>query len=149
MLGSSFTSPATPPLSVVNALNKTRFYTQGCDKLIVGMDHKPLPGVLNEISLESIANPILERLKEKMLGWRFKLIHIPGEKLIGLIDCGTVDLLDMKYMSGPAEEGKLAAIRTVMSADHNMLDPELDVSGCLLASMKLGIKSVSWDNGTW
>ena len=39
----------------------------------------------------------------------------------------------------------LAAIRTVMSADHTMLDPELDVSGCLLASKELGIKSVSWD----
>ena len=32
-----------------------------------------------------------------------------------------------------------------MSADHTMPDPELDVSGCFLASMELGIKSVSWD----
>ena len=32
-----------------------------------------------------------------------------------------------------------------MSSYHTMPDPELDVSGCLLASMELGIKSVSWD----
>ena len=32
-----------------------------------------------------------------------------------------------------------------MSADHTMPDPELDVSGCLLASMEFEIKLVSWD----
>ena len=45
----------------------TRYYIQGCDKLIAGTDLKPLLGVLNERSLESIANPRLERLKEKTL----------------------------------------------------------------------------------
>ena len=134
----------------------------------MGTDHKPLLGVLNEGSLESIANQRLERLKEKMLGWRFKFIHIPGKKL-GVSDAlprvapsrmdemAYINMLDMKYMSGPAEEGErdmitkeaqegvLAAIRTVMSADHTVPDPELDVSGCLLASIELGIKSVSWD----
>ena len=174
MLGSSFNSPAesnyapieSECLSVVNALNKTRYYTQGCDKLIVGTDHKPLLVVLNERSLESIANPRLEMLKEKTLGWRFELIHIPGKKLGGpdalsrvlpsrKDEMAYINMLDMKYMSGPAgegerdmttkeaQEGVLVAIRTVMSADHTMPDPELDVSGCLLASMELGIKSVS------
>ena len=82
----------------------------------MGTDHKLLLGVLNERSLESIANPRLERLKEKTLGWRFKLIHIPGKKLGGpdalsrvapsRMDVMTyINMLDMKYMSGPAEEG--------------------------------------------
>ena len=35
-------------------------------------------------SLESINNPRLERLKEKTLGWRFGLVHIPEKKLCGL-----------------------------------------------------------------
>ena len=46
-------------------------------------DHKPLLGVLNDRSMESIDNPRLVRLKEKTLGWRFKIIHIPGKKLCG------------------------------------------------------------------
>ena len=71
------------------------------------MDHKPLLGVLNERSLESMANPRLERLKEKMLGWRFKLIHIPGKKLGGpdalsrvalsrIDEMAYINMLDMK-----------------------------------------------------
>ena len=47
MVGSSFTSSAKSNyalikgecLSVANTLNKTRYYTQGCDKLIVGTDN--------------------------------------------------------------------------------------------------------------
>jgi hypothetical protein len=89
MVGSSFTSPAEanyPPiegecLGVVNALHKTRYYTQGYDKLVIGTDHKSLLGVLNDRSLESIDNPRLKRLKEKTLGLRFSIVHIPGRKL--------------------------------------------------------------------
>jgi hypothetical protein len=91
MVGSSFTSPAEYKyapiegecLGVANALHKTRYYTQGCDKLVIGMDHKPLLGVLNDRSLNSIDNPRLKRLKEKTLGWRFRIVHIPGRKLGG------------------------------------------------------------------
>ena len=68
---------------------------------------------MNERSLESIANPRLERLNEKTLGWRFKLIHIPGKKLGGqealtrvapsrMDEMAYINMLDMKYMSGPA-----------------------------------------------
>ena len=48
---------------------------------MIGTDHKLLLGVLNDRSLDSLDNPRLIRLKEKMLGWRFKTIHIPGKKL--------------------------------------------------------------------
>ena len=65
---------------MASALHKTRYYTQVCDKLLFGTDHKPLLGVLNDRSLDSIDNPRLIRLKEKPLGWRFKIIHIPGRK---------------------------------------------------------------------
>ena len=46
-------------LGAASALHKTRYYIQGCD------------------------NPWLIHLKEKTLGWRFKIIHIPGKKLCG------------------------------------------------------------------
>ena len=59
LVGSSFTSPAESNhasiegecLGVVNALKMTSFYRQGCEKLIVGVDHKPLLGVLNDKAL--------------------------------------------------------------------------------------------------
>jgi hypothetical protein len=39
----------------------------------------------------------------------------------------------------------MAAIRMVMGANLTLPAPELDVSGCMLDSMELGIKSVSCD----
>ena len=65
MVGSSFLSPAEQNyspiegegLAVVNALQKTRHYTQGCDKLIICTDHKPLVPVLSTKTLENIDNP--------------------------------------------------------------------------------------------
>ena len=85
MVGSSFTSPAESNyapiegecLGVANALKKTRYYTQGCEKLLIGVDHKPLLGVLIDKSLESIDNPRLNfhvpRLVEGLLTIRSKV----------------------------------------------------------------------------
>ena len=86
MVGSSFNTPAESNyapiegecLRVASALHKTRYYTQGCDKLVISTDHNPVLAVLNDRSLDSLDNPRLIRLKEKTLGWRFKIIHIPA-----------------------------------------------------------------------
>jgi hypothetical protein len=64
---SSFNSPAESnyaPIKgecfgVASALHKSRYYSLGCDKLLVSTDHKQLLGVLNDRSLESIDNPRL------------------------------------------------------------------------------------------
>ena len=88
MVGSRFTSAAEQNYSavegelqgVVDGLHKTRYYTQGCDKLLVGVDHKPLLGLLQGKRLEDIDNMRLRRLVEKTYGWRFKVVHIPGRK---------------------------------------------------------------------
>ena len=193
MVGSSFTSPAEANyapvegecLGVVNALYKTRYYTQSCDKLVVGVDHKPLLGVLNNKSLESIENPRLMRLKQKTLGWRFQIVHIPGRKLGGpdalsrAVAPGEVHLIGAGGLgsggrwqpeleehsnewdtgtkfSDPndeentmtckdARQGVMASIRSVMGRNHTLPDPEMDVSGFMLASMQIGVKSVSWE----
>ena len=39
--------------------------------------------MLNDRCLDSIDNPRLIRLKEKTLGWRFRIINIQGRKLCG------------------------------------------------------------------
>ena len=235
MVGSSFNSPAEANyapiegecLGVASALHKTRYYTQGCDKLLVCTDHKPLLGILNDKEIEKIDNPRLIRLKEKTLGWRFKIIHVPGKKLCGpdalsramspskeeaqMISGGHTDintpqrlwsegyqvsdqvwgvstpdywsgeryspsqsgehLASFNLQAGPitvpsapdmveymeyrdaldcvmttkdAREGILGAIRATMSGEITMPDPAFDVSECMLASMELGVKSVSW-----
>jgi hypothetical protein len=137
-------------------------------------------GVLNNRSLESIDNPRLVRLKEKTLGWRFRIIHIPGRKLVGpdalsravapspeemqmLVYChemseqytpvpgtkfpgwGVIEQQGDEMSTKEAREGILGAIRTVMGGQYTLPDPEMDASECMLASMELGIKSVSWE----
>ena len=79
MVGSFFLSPAEGNY----ALHKTRYFTQGCDKLVICTDHKPLIPVLTTKHLEDIDNPRLMRLVQKTLSWKFSAIHIPGRKLGG------------------------------------------------------------------
>ena len=167
MVGSSFLSPAESRyapiegecLAVVNALYKTRHYTQGCDRLLVCTDHKPLVPVLNTKRLEDIENPRLLKLREKTLGWRFKSIHIPGRKLGGPdalsrtkmpAELSSMEeqecILDWGEMTcKEARLNLLAAIRTSTSSDVTRPHLELDVSDDLLASMELGVRSITWD----
>ena len=52
----------------------------GLDKLTICVDHKPLLGIINDVEFEKIDNSRLFRLKEKTLGWRFKVIHLPAKQ---------------------------------------------------------------------
>ena len=91
MVGSFFLLPAEENyapieaecLAVVNALHKTRYFTQGCNKLLICTDHKPLIPVITTKHLEDIDNPRLMRLVQKTLSWKFSAIHIPGRRLGG------------------------------------------------------------------
>ena len=196
MVGSRFTSPAEQNYSpvegelqaVVDGLHKTRYYTQGCEKLIVGVDHKPLLGIINGKRLEDIDNMRLRRLKEKTFGWKFDIVHIPGRKncapdamsrgvpqvaelvegtceevlyhLRGGSEClaarhyhdqdahGLEPLVavgEEEVSCGEVRSHMLAMLRTVLGSDVTTPDYEMDVSGELLASMALGVKSVTWE----
>ena len=91
MVGSRFTNKAESNyapiegelLAVTYGLKKTRYYTLGSEKLTVCVDHKPLLGVLGETELEKIDNTRLEKLKEKNLGWRFRVVHAPEKSMPG------------------------------------------------------------------
>ena len=52
-----------------------RYYTQGYDRLIVGVDRKPLLGIINGKWLEDIDNMRLRRLKEKTVVRKFNIVH--------------------------------------------------------------------------
>ena len=87
LVGSRFTHPAESryapiegeALAVVYALDKARFFVQGCPNLTIAVDHKPLLRVFGDRSLD-IPNPRLRNLKEKTLRYRFVMQHVPGAK---------------------------------------------------------------------
>ncbi|CAL4253457.1 unnamed protein product [Meganyctiphanes norvegica] len=88
LVGSRFTQPAESryapvegeALGVVYALDKARYFVQGCTNLIIAVDHKPLLKLFSDRALEDIPNCRLRNLKEKTLRYRFRMIHIPGVK---------------------------------------------------------------------
>ena len=66
-------------LAVAWALEQTRFFTQGCDNLVIVMDHKPLVKLLGDRTLDEIENTRLFRLKQRTLPWRYDIVHLPGK----------------------------------------------------------------------
>ena len=78
MVGSRFTHAAEVNYSATegellaqtDALHKTKYFTLGCQKLILGTDHMPLLGLMANRNLDSIDNLRLVRLKQKTLGWK-------------------------------------------------------------------------------
>ena len=87
LAGSRFLSPAEQryapiegeALAVAWGLEQSRYFTQGCDNLLVVTDHKPLVKVLGDRTLDEITNSRLFRLKQRTLPWRFEIIHMPGK----------------------------------------------------------------------
>ena len=73
--GSRFLSPAEQryaaiegeALAVAWGLEQTRYFTQGCDNLVVITDHKPLVKIFGDRTLDEIPNPRLFRLKQRTL----------------------------------------------------------------------------------
>ena len=67
-------------LTVADALNKARYFVLDCENLTLAVDHKPLLKIFGDRSLDEILNTHLRNLKEKTLGYRFRVVHIPGVK---------------------------------------------------------------------
>ena len=67
-------------LAVVWGLKQTKYFTQGCNDLLIITDHKPLLKILGDRTLDEIENMRLFRLKEKIMRWRFRVKHNPGKK---------------------------------------------------------------------
>lgn len=65
-------------LAVAWGLEQTRYFTLGCDDLLVVTDHKPLTKVLGDRMLDEITNTRLFRLKQRTLPWYFVIAHMPG-----------------------------------------------------------------------
>ena len=61
-------------------MEKTSYYTLGCDQLLVLVDHKLLLGLLTNRELGDISNPRLEALTEHTMRWSFRIEHVAGAK---------------------------------------------------------------------
>ena len=66
-------------LAVAWALEQTKFFTMGCNNLLVIVDHKPLTKIFGNRRLDEIANPRLFRLKRRTLMWKFDIEYQPGK----------------------------------------------------------------------
>ena len=65
-------------LAIAWGLEQTRYFTQGCQDLLVVTDHKPLTKIFGDRTLDEISNTRLFRLKQRTLPWHFRVEHLPG-----------------------------------------------------------------------
>ena len=87
LAGSRFLSPTEQryapvegeALAIAWGLEQTKYFTQGCDDLVVITDHKPLTKILGDRTLDEIENSRIFRLKQRTLPWYFKIYHMPGK----------------------------------------------------------------------
>ena len=71
---------------LVDALEKTAYFTLGCKSLIVATDHQPLIPIINGTDMEKVKTPRQIRVKEKLMRW-----DLPGKYLGGLSRYGVRD----------------------------------------------------------
>ena len=88
LAGSRFLKPAESryapvegeALAIAWSLEHTKFFTQGCDDLIVVTDHKPLVKLFTDRSLDQITNSRLFNLKQRTMPWRFTVKYMAGKE---------------------------------------------------------------------
>ena len=179
LVGSRFTSPAESRyapvegecLAVADSLKRTRYFTQGCTKLTIATDHKPLLGILGDKKLEDIDNPRLLKLKEKTLAWRFKVVHVRGKVNIGpdtlsrhvpgrdvhfLVNqqnessasveasSGTWQS-DTPLLDGDSLDQAFAHIRETSPLWLSSPDPDMDLDTATVASMDTSTQAITWN----
>ena len=66
-------------LAIAWGLENTRYFTQGCNDLVVVTDHKPLTKLFGDRTLDEISNTRLFRLKQRTLPWKFEVAYLPGK----------------------------------------------------------------------
>ena len=66
-------------LAIAWALEDSKYFTMGCDSLIITTDHKPLVKIFGDRTLDEISNPRIFKLKQRALPWNFTIAHVPGK----------------------------------------------------------------------
>ena len=153
LAGGRFTKPAESRyspvegelLAVTDALYKSRHFVLGCDKLTVAVDHKPLPGVLNEKSLAVIENPRLLMLKEKTLWFTFDVIHVAGRLNSGPDYISRT--VGAETSTKEARVGCILALAGEMSDTDTVSVEDCDIIDSVVASLNsLPIQAVTFED---
>ena len=118
-------------LAVVWALEQTRYFTMGCNDLLIVVDHKPLVKLFGDRRLDEISNPRLFRLKQRTLMWRFEVQYQKG------VNNTCADAMS-RYPSAYAE---LASAAMMSESD---IEESHYVSGVMEEAEKLF--RVTWDD---
>ena len=137
-------------LAVAYGLHQTRYYVLGCPDLTVAVDHKPLLSVLNDRSLADIQNRRLLNLKEKTLGYRFKLVYVPGKKHLGpdAASRNPSEPPDRLILPGEPPESDISAATPLLD-DLRIHDGDDTLECCLVNEAVATLSSipvVTWDD---
>ena len=116
-------------LAIAWGLEQTRYFTQGCEKLLVVTDHKPLVKIFGDRTLDEISNTRLFRLKQRSLPWHFRTVHMPGR---------TNDAADAT--SRYPNPGTCTEVSSVTVNDH-----EEQLLAASISQETEDITSVSWE----
>ena len=137
-------------LAVVWGLWQTRYFTLGCNDLLVVSDHQPLKKLLGDRTLDKINNSRLLKLKQRTFPWYFEIDYLPG------IDNPAADATSRNPSGSPDEvedeEPVLAAAidtRDMMDIYWEMLDDLNGDTGEIAAAFQADTKSVfslSWED---
>ena len=92
-----------------------------CEDLIIATDHKPLLQILNDRSLTDIANRRLLNLKEKTLGYRFTVVHVPGKKNLGADAASRYPTGNPERLKLPGDPAELQSLKDEPISLHDVL----------------------------
>ena len=111
-------------LGVAWGLEQTRYFTLGCDDLLVVTDHKPLTKLLGDRRLDEIKNTRLFRIKQRTLPWFFSIVHMPG-RFNGASDATSrhpspSDAVDYLEESDLIESALMASIQQSSTSDFSL-----------------------------
>ena len=164
LAGSRFLKPAETRYAPIEgeakgvewSLDQTRYFTLGCDKLLVVVDHKPLCGLFNDKSLEDITNTRLLKIKEKTLKWKFTVMYRPGKKNFFAdfasrnprTEENSVDVLEASSET-PASEGPVYSSSPqqgfCLSKEESQDEISLVSSVSAMFRKQLPFKAVTWE----
>ena len=116
-------------LAIAYSLKQTKFFTLGCDRLIIVTDHEPLTKVLGDRTLDEISNTRLFKLKQRTLPWRFVIKHLPGKSN------HFANATSRSPVNNPED-------------DDDLLDNEDDINtdlATLYIAEAANIRSITWD----
>ena len=122
-------------LDVAWGLEQSKYFTQGCNDLLVVTDHKPLVKILGDRTLDEISNTRIFRLKQRTLPWSFNIAHLPGKT-------NSAAYATPRYPS-PANE--FAELRSLVISLHSEMD---DAESSMAASLRRETRdtiAISWE----